>query len=159
MSDGFALVDLDLAYLAQFVGLTVAERVQQALAKSGHPKLRYSHGFVVQHLVDAERSIGALAERMEVTQQAASKMVAELERLGYVERMPGADHRVRTVRLSSKGREAVERTRRIRARLDARIERALGARRHAQVKEALMEVLKLLGGAEAIHRRRVRAPR
>ena len=36
-------------------------------------------------------TIGALAERLEVTQQAASKSVADLERRGYVERTPDPD--------------------------------------------------------------------
>lgn len=48
-----------------------------------------------------------------MTQQAASKSVAELETLGYVERSTDeADARIRRVRLSERGREVVAFTRR-----------------------------------------------
>src|SRR5204863_3802125 len=92
---------LDLGYLAQFVGAAFASAVQERLAAEGFDGLRFSHGYLVQHLVEGERTIGELAERLEVTQQAVSKTVAELEGLGYLERLAdAADARVRRVRLT-----------------------------------------------------------
>ena len=64
----------------------------------GFTGLRFSHGFLVQRLVEAEQAIAALAAALEVTQQAVSKTVAELEGLGYVRRRPDPrDARVRLV--------------------------------------------------------------
>ena len=66
--------------------------------------LRFADGVVFQHLVPGPIAIGALAERLGVTQQAASKAVADLERRGYVERAAGAaDGRVRHVSLTARG--------------------------------------------------------
>jgi DNA-binding MarR family transcriptional regulator len=110
----------------------------------------------VQHVVDGPRSIGELAERMGVTQQAASKAVGELERLGYVERAPDpADARVRRVGLSARGVEAVARTREVRAGLEAELVELLGEQRVAALKETAWSVLEWTGGAEAVRARRV----
>src|SRR5262245_13866240 len=80
---------LDLAHLAFFLGLRVNELVLERGRKAGYRGLRESHGFVIQHLIDGDRSITELGRRMEVSQQAASKAVAELVTLGYVERTAG----------------------------------------------------------------------
>src|SRR4051794_15821912 len=93
--------NLDLGHLALFVGYGVSEHVQRALDKAGFGDVRFSHGFVFQHLLDGERTIGELADLMQVTQQAASKVVAELEGKALVERVDDtADARIRKVRMS-----------------------------------------------------------
>lgn len=151
---------LDLGYLALFVGYAFNHEVQTRLEEHGFKGLRQSHGFVFQHLVDGPRTIGELAERLEVTQQAASKAVAELEGLGYVERSADeADARVRRVRLSARGQEAVAFSRRARAALERRIEERHGARALAETRARLADVLETLGGVPAVRARRVRMPR
>ncbi|WUD77670.1 MarR family transcriptional regulator [Streptomyces sp. NBC_00510] len=77
---------LDTGTLALFVGFAAA--VQDRLAADGFGDLRCSHGYLFRHLVGAEPTVGALAERLGMTQQGASKAAAELERLGYAERSP-----------------------------------------------------------------------
>jgi DNA-binding MarR family transcriptional regulator len=52
------------------------------------------------------RLAGELVGLLEVTQQAASKSVAELERLGFIEETASEDARVRRVCVSSKGMAA-----------------------------------------------------
>jgi DNA-binding MarR family transcriptional regulator len=82
--------------------------VRRRLEERGFTGPRISHGFLVQRLVEDARPIGALARDLGVTQQAVSKPVAELERLGYVERRPGpGDGRVRLVGLTRRGRDAI----------------------------------------------------
>ena len=49
-------------------------------------EVRYSHGFLIQQLVEGPRPVGEIAENLGVTSQAVSKAVRELEALGYVER-------------------------------------------------------------------------
>lgn len=150
---------LDVGHLALFVGYAFAEAVQAALRERGFDGLRFSHGFVFQHLIEAERTIGELGRRLEVTQQAASKVVTELERLGYVERVADAgDARTRRVRLSARGRGAVEAARRCRASIERRLAAQVGARELTACRAALAGALAVLGGAEAVRRRRVRPP-
>jgi DNA-binding MarR family transcriptional regulator len=151
---------LDLGHLALFVGYAFADGVMQALAAAGFADLRFSHGFVVQHLIDGPLTIGALAERMEITQQGASKAVAELEGLGYVERVTDPDDaRVRQVQLSARGREAVAATRKVRQRLARQLSAHCGDKAITDCKRVLAKVLQELGGAEAVRRRKVRPPR
>lgn len=151
---------LDLGHLALFTGYAFADRVMTDLAAQGFGDLRFAHGFVVQHLIEAERTIGELAERMAITQQGASKAVAELEGLGYLERSsdPG-DARVRRIRLSARGRAAVAATRRLRAQLERRLSSKVGQEGFAAARAVLARLLDELGGAEAVRRRRVQPPR
>ena len=79
---------LDVVLAALFAGLALNERVTEQLHAAGFDDVRFSHGFVFQHLVPGPLAVGELARRMDVSQQAASKAAAELERLGYLERAP-----------------------------------------------------------------------
>lgn len=151
---------LDLGHLALFVGLAFAEEAQRALASHGLEGLRFSHGFVFQHLIDGERTVTELAARMEVTQQAASKVVAELLELGVVERVADeADARVRRIRLTRRGRAAVARTRDARAALMRKLEARHGKPAIDEARALLGAVLDDLGGAPAVRARRVLLPR
>lgn len=140
-------------------GLALNAEALRRVHAAGHPDIRASHGFVVQHVVEGPRPIGEIAERMGVTQQAASKAVAELERLGYLERTTDArDARVRLVRLSARGTAVVEDTRRIRAEMEEELADALGAGRAAALRSAARAALDWAGGGETVRGRRVRAP-
>ncbi|MFB4284697.1 MULTISPECIES: MarR family winged helix-turn-helix transcriptional regulator [unclassified Nonomuraea] len=153
--------DLDTGTLALFVGFAAAEVVQQSLADQGFAGLRFSHGYVFQHLVGGGGpTVGELAPKLGVTQQAASKTVAELERLGYVERLadPG-DARIRRVHLTRRGQEAVAAARRAREALEARLSGRGGKRRLEECRALLAELLDELGGAPAVRHREVRPPR
>ena len=135
---------LDVVLAALFAGLALNERVAERIREGGFPDVRFSHGFVFQHLVPGPLPIGELARRMGVSQQAASKSAAELERLGYVERVADpADARVRQVALSA------------RARVAAELEESLGPRRTATLRRALLDTLETAGGVEAVRARRV----
>ena len=84
--------------------------------------LRFADGFVFQHLVAGPVTIGALAERLDVTQQAASKSVADLERRGYVERAAGPGRRARAPGRADRARARRDRGgRRHRAALQAEL--------------------------------------
>ncbi len=147
---------LDIGYVALFLGLRVNELVVARMAEKGFADIRESHGYVIQHLIDEERSITELAVRMEVTQQAASKAVAELLRLGVIEASAGQDRRAKRIRLSRRGWRAVKLSRRVRAQIERRLIRALGARQYAMGKRILLDCLDELGGVERIKGRRIR---
>jgi DNA-binding MarR family transcriptional regulator len=150
---------LDIAYLGLFLGLRVNELVLQKGVASGFRGMRESHGYVVQHLIESERSITELARRMRVSQQAASKSIAELVKHGVVESRPAADRRARRVRLSKRGRDAVRVSREARQAIEAKLQRAVGEKSYDDAKAILVACLEALGGLNRIRDRRVRSPR
>ena len=159
MSD-FEPAEADLPLAALFAGWAMADEVQRRIAADGMGDLRFADGIVFQHLVPGPIAIGALAERLGVTQQAASKAVADLERRGYVERVTGTeDGRVRHVSLTGRGRAAIESGRRHRAALQDELASKLGRRRAEGARRLLAEVAAELGASPAVRGRRVRPPR
>jgi DNA-binding MarR family transcriptional regulator len=153
------LYQLDTGTLALFVGQAAAALVQEQLAGQGFGDLRFSHGYVFQHLIDAEPTVGELATQLAMTQQGASKAVAELEHLGYCERAPdAADARIRRVRLTDRGHQAVDAARHARTALDHRLARRFGSQHLAGHRDLLAQLLDELGGTAAVQRRAVRPP-
>jgi DNA-binding MarR family transcriptional regulator len=158
MADDVDLAGLDLGYLAQFVGQRINDLVLEKLALEGFGDLRLSHGYVIQHLLGGPRTITDLAARLGVSQQAASKTVAELVGLGYLEAGPARDRRARAISLSERGRASVAVARRFRGRLEQRLLGKHGAAL-GKAREVLAKVLEELGGAQAVRSRSVREPR
>jgi DNA-binding MarR family transcriptional regulator len=151
--------ELDLSLVALFAGWALTDEVTRRMAARGFTGLRFSHGFLVQRLIVAEQPIAALAEALAVTQQAVSKTVAELERLGYVRRRPDPrDARVRLVALTERGRAAVEAARAERAAVVDDLRERLGPRRIDAATRLLREVLEVHGAAASVRARRVRPP-
>ena len=151
--------DLDLSLAALFAGWALTDEVTRRLTARGFTGLRFSHGFLVQRLVEGEQPIAALAQALEVTQQAVSKTVAELERLGYVRRRPGpGDARVRLVSLTDRGRAAVEAAREERAAVVGDLRERLGPRRVDAATRLLRDLLEVHGAGAAVRARRVRPP-
>ncbi|MFF3313694.1 MarR family winged helix-turn-helix transcriptional regulator [Streptomyces sp. NPDC002952] len=151
---------LDTGTLALFVGHGAALLVQEQLAEQGFGDLRFSHGYVFQCLIDDEPTVGELATHLGMTQQGASKAVTELERLDYCERVPdAADARIRRVRLTGRGQDAVATARRARTALDQRLADRFGEQLLAEHRDLLVRLLHELGGTVAVERRAVRPPR
>jgi len=150
---------LDLGYLGQFVGGRFNELVLAKARDDGYADLRHAHGYVFQHLIEGPKTVTALAGLLGVSQQAASKSVAELVELGYLETSPGDDRRAKQIALSSRGHAAIARVRKTRAALEARLVKRHGAAEVARVKSLLARVLEELGGAAAVRRRAIREPK
>ncbi len=149
---------LDLPYLGLFLGMRVNQLVAEEMRATGFPNVRESHGYVIQHLIEQERSITELAKRMEVTQQAASKAVAEMAGLGLLEVVSGDDRRAKTVRLTAVAWDSIRLARRIRRRIQKRLIRVAGAERYKAASSVLTACLEALGGMERIRTRRVLPP-
>jgi DNA-binding MarR family transcriptional regulator len=110
-------------------------------------------------LIEGGRSITELARRMEVTQQAASKAVAELLRLDVIEAVTGSDRRSKLIRLSKRGWRAVRLARKERVLIERRLIRALGPEKYETARGLLLQSLGETGGIERIKARRIRQPR
>jgi DNA-binding MarR family transcriptional regulator len=155
----YQAMDIDLSIASLVAGWAMADEIQRRLAADGLADLRFADGFVVQHLVEGPVTIGALAERLGVTQQAASKSVADLERRGYVERTADPDdRRARLVALTARGDAAIAGARRHRAALTGELAEQLGSRRAESARRLLLDVVDALGAEPAVRGRRVRPP-
>ena len=150
---------LELPYLGLFLGLRVNELVIEQTWKAGFKGVRESHGYVIQHLIESDRTITELAKRMEVTQQAASKIVGGLIHLGLVEAVADKDRRAKRIRLAQRGRNCVQFGRRLRARIEKQLIRSAGRRNYEHAQATVLNCLEVLGGIERIRSRRIRAPR
>jgi DNA-binding MarR family transcriptional regulator len=149
----------DLPLAALFAGWAMADEVQRRIAADGLEDLRMADGVVFQHLVPGPLAIGELAGRLGVSQQAASKSVADLERRGYVRRAADpADGRARHAALTERGEAAIAAGRRHRAAVEAELATRLGAERVEAARLTLVDVLEALGGGAAVRGRRVRPP-
>jgi len=152
-------MDLDLPLASLFAGWAMADELTRRLAADGMDDLRFGDGVLFQHLVEGPRTIGALSERLEVTQQAVSKSVADLERRGYVARRADPDDaRVRRVALTARGEAAIDAGRRHRAAIEAELGERLGEGRVDAARRLLNEAVTALGADAPVRGRRVLPP-
>ena len=151
------LDSLDIATLALLAGGSANQQLLAAARASGHPELRNAHGYLIQHILSDAKPVGELAELLGVTQQAVSKTALELEAMGYVAREVDAkDTRVRRIGLTARGRAVVERARTARAKLEAALVEAVGARSVNAARRTLISLLELTGGTDAVTQRKAR---
>ena len=150
-------VRIDAVLQLQLIGRLLTERTMQKLRESGFEDLRESDGYVFQHLVVGPIAVTDLASRLGVTQQAASKNVADLEARGYVvRRSAGHDARVRLVALSDRGTRVVKTTRAVRAALEKKL---LGqVHDPTRFARTLSDIAESLGGRDALARRSLAPP-
>jgi DNA-binding MarR family transcriptional regulator len=93
---------LSAALLAAAGGLT--QRIHEGVVARGFEGLRPAHGFAFARLAPDGATVTDLAVHLGMTKQAASQLVDELVRKGYVERRPHpADARARLVVLTETG--------------------------------------------------------
>ena len=152
-------MDLDISLASLFAGWAMADELQRRLAAEGLDDIRFADGVVFQHLVEGPLTIGALAERLGVSQQATSKSVADLERRGYVARRPDPDDaRARLVVLTARGEAAIAGGRHHREAIAAELAARLGPRRVEGARRVLVDVVRDLGAEGAVRGRRVRPP-
>lgn len=109
--------NLDIGTLCYLVGQGFNMEVLQRLRSEGFAEVKVSFGYVVQHLLDGDKTVTQLAVRMGITQQAASKRVREMLNANILELVPGKDRRELRVALSPLGRTVVARTRAVREKL------------------------------------------
>jgi DNA-binding MarR family transcriptional regulator len=112
------------------------DELHRRLHEQGYPDIRPGHGCVFRFIDDEGTRLTELAERSGYTKQAVGEVVADLERLGYVERVPDpADRRAKTIVLTRRGREALAAGRRIFVDIEQRWTEEFGEERIAQLRE------------------------
>jgi DNA-binding MarR family transcriptional regulator len=117
------------------------EVLHRRFAQRGHPEIRPVHGNVMQFLDDDGTRVSVLAQRAQITKQSMAELVAHLERLGYVERVPDpSDGRAQLVRATPRGRQLYPIAREVVAELEAEWTRRLGRAKMRQLRALLEEL-------------------
>jgi DNA-binding MarR family transcriptional regulator len=113
----------------------------ERVAERGYEDVRPALSVVFQHMRDEGSRITEISERAQLTKQTVVYLVNELERLGYVERVPDpADGRAKLVRQTKRGEEAVAEARRVAVDIEREIEQRFGKRRTAELRGLLEEL-------------------
>jgi DNA-binding MarR family transcriptional regulator len=106
----------------------MTELVNEGLAERGFPDFRPAHGTIGQHISDRGSRITELAQLAQVSKPTVVYLVNDLERLGYVERIPDpADGRAKLVCLTERGTGAQQAAREIIAEIEQDWAELLGA--------------------------------
>src|SRR5215216_6612738 len=82
-------------------------KLHERLGDAGHPDIRPGHGCVFRFIDrDSGSRLTELAEQAQLTKQAVGEVVADLERMGYVKRLPDPeDGRAKLITLTGRGLE------------------------------------------------------
>jgi DNA-binding MarR family transcriptional regulator len=129
------------------VKMAAVRKLQSRLADAGHPDIREGFGCVFG-FIDMQHGsrLTELAERSGFTKQAVGEAVTELERLGYVTRLPDpSDKRAKIIKLTDWGVDAVLKGRRLFAEIEAEWAEQLGAELLAGLREAATKIAALEG--------------
>lgn len=114
------------------------EIVSERLAERGFADLRSAHGTIGQHIADHGSRVTRLAELAQLSKPTVVYLVNDLERLGYVERVPDpADGRAKLVRFTERGARAQDAAREIVAQIEEDWSRLLGPRDYATLRGLL----------------------
>ena len=121
--------------------LAANELISEALAERGFPGFRPAHGTIGQHIKDGGSRITELAQLAQLTKPTVVYLVNDLERLGYVERVPDPDDgRAKLVRLTARGARAQQAGREIVAQIEQDWSRVLGESDFATLRELLQRL-------------------
>ncbi|MFG2006445.1 MarR family winged helix-turn-helix transcriptional regulator [Spirillospora sp. NPDC048911] len=116
-------------------------RVVRALATAGFGDVTVAQGRVFARIGPNGTRLTELAEQAQITKQTAGFLVDQLERAGYVRRVPDpADARARLVRIAPRGEAAVAVARRAEAEVEAEWTQHLGEQDATQLRRALTKL-------------------
>jgi len=130
--------ELNLALLCFIAYRAMENRVLQDLAAAGFGDVTAAQGRIFARIDPDGTRVTDLAERAQVTKQTAGFLVDQLERTGYVRRVPDPrDARARLVQIAERGQAAIEVARRTEAAVEAEWTRHLGRASATQLRRSL----------------------
>jgi DNA-binding MarR family transcriptional regulator len=119
----------------------VHERMLAGLHERGYTDLVAAHLSVMQYPGPQDLRPSELAAMARMTRQAVNYLLGEMERLGYLKRVPDeSDQRTKRIRVTRRGRAAGRAMREIVLEVEAEWAQQLGPRRFAQLRELLAEL-------------------
>jgi DNA-binding MarR family transcriptional regulator len=119
----------------------LVDEVQRRLADAGYNDVRASHDCVFRHLTQDGVRLRDLAALSRMTPPAIGEHVDELERLGYVERVPDpSDRRAKLIRPTRHGGAFMQAAYDALSGIEREWRKALGADALTRLRDALAEV-------------------
>jgi DNA-binding MarR family transcriptional regulator len=101
--------ELNVGLLMQIAFRAMEQRVLRALAESGFGDISVAQARIVAQIDAAGTRLTELAERAQITKQTTSFLIDQVERAGYVKRVPDpSDRRARLVQLTDRGRRVTD---------------------------------------------------
>ncbi|MGW0162450.1 MarR family winged helix-turn-helix transcriptional regulator [Mycobacterium sp. NPDC003323] len=128
-----------------FIAHRAAEsRLHEVLHAAGYDDLTMAQMKIAQRLSADGIRLTDLAEQARVTKQTAGALVDQLERAGYVERIPDpADARARLVTLSARGRRLCRLAATELARVESQWREHLGDTEFGRLRQLLLQLRKI----------------
>lgn len=127
-----------LGELLQQVLHSLGSGARQGVRDAGFADVRTAHDCVFRYLRREGVRLRELADRAGMTPQSVGVHVDDLERLGYVVRVPDpADRRSKLIRPTEKGATVLEAAYMGLQRVEREWNKALGAQRLAEMRQAL----------------------
>jgi DNA-binding MarR family transcriptional regulator len=136
---------LPLPALLTEVKIAAIDKLRERIADAGHPEIREGHGCVFG-FIDLEHGsrLTDLALSAGLTKQAVGEAVSELEKLGYVSRVPDPnDGRAKIIKLTDRGMDAVIKGRRIFGEIEREWAEQIGPELVASMREAALRIATL----------------
>ena len=145
---GMPLEEIPTAGLLGRAYNQLAALIFRRLAADGPVDARPSHGNVLEHLeIEDGLRLTDIANRAGITPQSVGALVDELEELSYVERrVDPEDRRAKRIHLTAKGRKNARRSWEVVMALEQELSEGLGARRLAQLRKILVEIVESTAG-------------
>ena len=138
MSEDPRREELNLGMLCFIAYRAMETRVVEALAAAGFDDVTVAQGRVFARIGPKGTRVTDLAEQARITKQTAGFLVEQLERAGYVSRVPDpTDARARLVQIAPRGEAAVAVARVAEAEVEAEWTRHLGKQSASQLRRAL----------------------
>ena len=119
----------------------IETRVIEALVEQGYDDITLAQARVAARIAEDGSRLTDLAAAAQVTKQTAGAMVDQLERGGYVERVPDpADARAKLVRFAPRGLEVIAVARLVEEQVRGEWEQHLGVRRMRELCASLAKL-------------------
>ncbi|WP_433525088.1 MarR family winged helix-turn-helix transcriptional regulator [Nocardia pseudovaccinii] len=130
--------DMNVGLLMFIAHRSMEDRIFADLAESGYDDVTVAQGRLAARIGPDGSRLTELAEQAQVTKQTAGFLVDQLERAGYVQRVPDpSDGRARLVVLAERGAKMAAYANSVADRIEAEWATHLGAQRMRQLRETL----------------------
>ena len=151
MTNELATPAPDLVILLVATYRTVIERLLSELNTAGMRGVRPIHGFVIRAVAAEQPTNNRLAELLDTSKQAASKLAESMVAAGFLARFKDPnDRRLIRLRLAAKGTRVRDRALLTSAALEDELRRSIGAQGLATFRKGLMAMLEQSGALEDV---------
>jgi DNA-binding MarR family transcriptional regulator len=138
LADPRPVEELNTGLLLYIPYRAMEARVFKALAAAGYDDFTPAQARVFQRIAPDGSRLTDLAEQASITKQSAGFLVDQLERTGYVERVPDpSDARARLIRIAERGHQAIPLAAEVVSAVETEWTAHIGKRRMGQLREIL----------------------